>query len=210
MNLAQLGMFLFNNPLLTLTVLAILAAVASGMVIAQHPRIGAGLRNASYFGLLTAGLLTVGELAGHNQTSDAAYWLDRPRQASIDGNETVITKRVDGHFWVVAKLNGVPTSFLIDTGATYTGISRGVAGAAGITPDEGDEGRVLDTANGPIVARIGTASTLQFGAIEAHHLKVAIAPDRETQTNVIGMNLLSRLASWRVEGNRMILIPRSA
>jgi aspartyl protease family protein len=29
------------------------------------------------------------------------------------------------------------------------------------------------------------------------------------ETNVIGMNLLSRLASWRVEGDTMILRPNN-
>ena len=29
------------------------------------------------------------------------------------------------------------------------------------------------------------------------------------ETNVIGMNLLSRLASWRVEGRTMILVPHN-
>ncbi|NNF93544.1 MAG: TIGR02281 family clan AA aspartic protease, partial [Altererythrobacter sp.] len=29
------------------------------------------------------------------------------------------------------------------------------------------------------------------------------------QTNVVGMNLLSRLASWRVEGSTMILVPNN-
>lgn len=209
MNLRELGQLLFENPLLALTVAAILLAVLAGMLAATRPRIGLVLRNASYLGLAAVLLLTVAELAGHNTRSEAAMWLDRTRPAAVEGGETVISQRVDGHFWVEARLNGVPVEFLVDTGATYTGVSARIAGKAALVPDPNDRGVILDTANGPIVARMSTADSLRFGSIDAHGLPIAIAPDNETETNVIGMNLLSQLASWRVEGGKLILVPRS-
>ncbi|HUD27781.1 MAG TPA: aspartyl protease family protein, partial [Novosphingobium sp.] len=71
-----------------------------------------------------------------------------------------------------------------------------------------DAGVILETANGPIVARMAEADSLRFGGIEANALPVAIGPDGEVETNVIGMNLLSQLAAWRVEDNRLILTPK--
>ncbi|MCT2399400.1 retropepsin-like aspartic protease family protein [Novosphingobium mangrovi (ex Huang et al. 2023)] len=207
MNLGELGSFLFEQPLLALTIAAILLAIAAGMVSATRPQLGHGLRNTAYLGLAAALLLTVAQIAGHNTRSEAALWLDRTRPASVEGDETVISKRVDGHFWVVGELNGVSVEFLVDTGATYTGVSQKVAARAGLVPDQDDEGMVLDTANGPIVARKATANSLHFGGIEANGLTIAIAPDTESDLNVIGMNLLSRLASWRVEGDKLILQP---
>lgn len=209
MNLGELIAFLLAQPLLTLTIAAILLAVAAGMLSATNPRLGLVMRNCAYFGLVAALLLTVAQLAGHNNRSEAALWLDRTRPAEIVGRETVVTMRADGHFWVEAQLNGDPVDFLIDTGATYTGISQRVARQAGIVPDQNDMGMILDTANGSIVARRATAGSLQFGGIEANALTVAIGPDNEVETNVIGMNLLSQLASWRVEGDRLILVPRA-
>jgi aspartyl protease family protein len=50
---------------------------------------------------------------------------------------------------------------------------------------------------------------LHFGNVTARGLDAIIAPGLG-QTNVVGMNLLSRLASWRVEGNTMILVPKAA
>jgi aspartyl protease family protein len=47
---------------------------------------------------------------------------------------------------------------------------------------------------------------LRFGSVVARQLDVVVAPGLEDQ-NVIGMNLLSRLASWRVEGRTLILVP---
>ena len=57
-----------------------------------------------------------------------------------------------------------------------------------------------------ISAEITTIDTLTFGNVKAGGLDAVIAPNMGN-TNVIGMNLLSRLASWRVEGSTLILVP---
>ncbi|MFD2579268.1 TIGR02281 family clan AA aspartic protease [Novosphingobium colocasiae] len=84
--------------------------------------------------------------------------------------------RVDGHFWVLATINGEQVDFLIDTGATYTGVSSAVARKAGLVPDDDNRGVVLETANGPIAARMATAASIKLGGIDARGLEVAIAP----------------------------------
>jgi aspartyl protease family protein len=210
MNLGELTGFLYEKPLLALTIGAILAAILSGMLAPSRPGLGKVLRNGAYLGLAAALLLTVAEIASHNPRSEAAFWLDRTRPPQVEGNRTVIRMRTDGHFWVEARLNSVPVEFLVDTGATYTGVSASTARKVGLVPDTEDDGVMLDTANGPIVARMAMADSLTFGSVDAHGLPVAIAPDTESDVNVIGMNLLSLLASWRVEGDRLILEPRPA
>lgn len=209
MNLGELSEFLYQKPLLALTIIAILVSILAGMLTMRYPRLSHGLRNTAYLGLTAALLLTVASLAGNAHRSDAALWLDQVRPAAVEGAQTVLPLRTDGHFWVEAQLNGQPVNFLIDTGATYTGISQSVAQRAGILPDQSDQGVMLDTANGTIVARMATAGSLRFGSIEATSLPVAIGPDNEVETNVIGMNLLSQLGSWRVENNQLILVPKA-
>ena len=49
---------------------------------------------------------------------------------------------------------------------------------------------------------------MRFGNVAARGLDAIIAPGLG-QTNVLGMNLLSRLASWRVEGDTLILVPNN-
>ena len=66
----------------------------------------------------------------------------------------------------------------------------------------------MRTANGTVDAELATIAELRFGNIVARDLDAVVAPGLEN-TNVIGMNLLTRLASWRVEGNTMILVPRN-
>jgi aspartyl protease family protein len=53
---------------------------------------------------------------------------------------------------------------------------------------------------------VATIDELRFGNVAARGLDTVIAPNIGP-TNVIGMNLLSRLASWRVENGTLILVP---
>lgn len=131
------------------------------------------------------------------------------------GNQEVVgeTLRIrmarDGHFWVDARINGVERRMLIDSGATITALSESTVAAAGIRRDATLMPVTLQTANGTVRARAATAERVQIGGIEASDLKVVTSPALG-QMNVLGMNFLSQLASWRVEGRTLILIPRSA
>jgi aspartyl protease family protein len=114
----------------------------------------------------------------------------------------------DGHFWLRAEINGSPADFLVDTGATLTAVSTETAARVGLEPREGGLPVRMQTANGAVAAQITTIDELRFGNVAARGLDAVIAPGLGP-TNVLGMNLLSRLASWRVEGDTMILVPNN-
>jgi aspartyl protease family protein len=59
-----------------------------------------------------------------------------------------------------------------------------------------------------IRARTGTIEQLRVGNIRAKDLKVLISPAMGN-LDVLGMNFLSELASWRVEGRTLVMIPKS-
>jgi aspartyl protease family protein len=117
--------------------------------------------------------------------------------------EVRIRQAADGHFWVDAELNGQPARFLIDSGATTTSITRAAATRAGIEPSRGI-GTMVQTANGIVMVQRGRATSLKVGDIERGDLAVHIS-DGFGETNVIGMNFLSSLRSWSVEGRTLIL-----
>jgi aspartyl protease family protein len=117
--------------------------------------------------------------------------------------EVRIRQAADGHFWVDAELNGRPARFLIDSGATTTSITRAAAERTGIEPSRG-RGVVVQTANGLVTVQRGRASSLRVGNIERSDLAVHIS-DSFGDTNVIGMNFLSTLRSWGVEGRTLVL-----
>jgi aspartyl protease family protein len=82
-------------------------------------------------------------------------------------------------------------------------ISAAAAERAGIEPSRG-MGVVVQTANGLVMVKRGRATSLKVGNIERSDLAVHIS-DGFGETNVIGMNFLSSLRSWSVEGRTLIL-----
>jgi aspartyl protease family protein len=109
----------------------------------------------------------------------------------------------DGHFWVDARLNDENVRFMVDSGATVTTVSRGTAQAAGMDID----GRiaVVGTANGPVRVTQGMADRLVVGSIERTDFPIDV--NEQDDVNLLGMNFLRSLRSWRVEGNYLVLQP---
>jgi len=125
----------------------------------------------------------------------------------VVGRETRIRQSGDGHFWADVTINGVSRRMLIDSGATTTALSVDTAQAAGIDTGRSPFPALLNTANGAVAARTGRAERLVLGSVVARDLGVVVSP-AFGDTNVIGMNFLSQLHSWRVEEGTLILDPR--
>jgi aspartyl protease family protein len=124
----------------------------------------------------------------------------------VAGRELHVQMSPDGHFWVVASINGVKRRMLIDSGATVTAISDGTARAASVDAGTGLAPIVLQTANGMAPARTGSVDELRVGNIVARNLKIVTSPGLGNM-DVLGMNFLSKLDSWRVEGRTLVLVP---
>jgi aspartyl protease family protein len=124
----------------------------------------------------------------------------------VVGNELKVSMASDGHFWVNASVNGVERRMLIDSGATVTALSQGTTQAAGVDRDLTFAPVILRTANGTAPARTGSVDELRVGNIVARNLKVVTSPGLGN-IDVLGMNFLSQLDSWRVEGRTLVLVP---
>jgi aspartyl protease family protein len=124
----------------------------------------------------------------------------------VVGKELKVRMAPDGHFWVVASINGVKSRMLIDSGATVTAVSEATARSARIDTARGLTPVMLRTANGVAPAETGSIDELRAGNIVARNLKVVTAPGLGS-LDVLGMNFLSQLQSWRVEGETLILVP---
>ena len=123
-----------------------------------------------------------------------------------EGETVRIRLSPDGHFWARATINGVERRMLIDSGATVSAISEETAQAAGIDHARGAPVQV-STANGTVEARRARAQRVEVGPLGTEDLVVFVAPSFG-DLDVLGMNFLSRLKSWRVEGNVLILEPQ--
>ena len=120
------------------------------------------------------------------------------------GKETRIPMAIDGHFWVEGKVNGRPIKFLVDSGATMTTIDRSEAVAAGVQISP-QRDQYVRTGNGMIRVSSARADELQVGGITRRDVGLQIAENDDL--NVLGMNFLSSLSRWSVEGRWLVLVP---
>ena len=124
----------------------------------------------------------------------------------VAGETLRIPMAGDGHFWVRASVNGVEARFLIDSGATTTALSEAVARDAGVPLGGGGFGAAIQTASGMVMARRVRIDHLKVGPIERRDFAAMSAPEFG-ELNVLGMNFLTSLSAWGVEGRTLVLTP---
>jgi aspartyl protease family protein len=139
---------------------------------------------------------------------DFGYLAQRIKAEAIgtpvtEGRETRIPMAIDGHFWVNARLNGRDVKFLVDSGATMTTVDRETAKDAGIEVSQRRD-QFVRTGNGIIRVSSGRADELNVGTIMRKDVGIQVADNDDL--NVLGMNYLSTLSRWGVEGRWLILV----
>lgn len=125
--------------------------------------------------------------------------------APVEQGATIrIPMAIDGHFWVEGAINGEPVKFLVDSGATMTTIGSGTAARANVAVSPGRD-QLVRTGNGVVRVATGYADSLAIGPIERDGMRLHVAQGEDM--NVLGMNFLSSLERWGVEGRWLVLQP---
>ncbi|NJC06207.1 aspartyl protease family protein [Sphingomonas kaistensis] len=124
------------------------------------------------------------------------------KPVQLAGDVIRVPLAVDGHFWIQAEVNGVPVDFLVDSGATMTTVGRKTAMLAGL-PVGGQRNQLVRTGNGLIRVASARADAVTVGDIQRRNVRMFIADGDEL--NVLGMNYLTSLTRWSVEGRWLVL-----
>lgn len=125
---------------------------------------------------------------------------------SVSSEAIEVKRQDDGHYWLQAEINGNPTRFMIDSGATTTAVNAKTAVDANVAVDSGGYPVIISTANGRVTAQRGVVQSLQVGPHKLVDHNVVVS-ESFGDTNVLGMNFLDSMKSWKVEGNIMTLQP---
>jgi aspartyl protease family protein len=178
------------------------------VILFKIPYVGRVFRALFSFALLAFGIFLVLQQAPFDPNLSRITTSLGLDQQEVVGDEVRIPMSRDGHFWAQVKINGTEKRMLVDSGATVTALSEATAAEAGVEPDATLVPLLMKTANGTVRTDAGSLDRLTIGAIEVRGLKVVISPALG-DTDILGMNFLSQLKSWRVEGRTLILLPRS-
>ena len=104
--------------------------------------------------------------------------------------EVVLERNRQGHYVAGGEVNGVPVTFLLDTGATDVAIPENIARAAGLRA--GYSGQA-STANGVVTVYSTTVDELVLGNITLHDVEASITPSMDGDTILLGMSALGRV-----------------
>jgi iron donor protein CyaY len=107
-----------------------------------------------------------------------------PPTFSGDGSMEV-QRQANGHFYLPGTIEGIPVTFMVDTGASVTSISSDLARQAGIHNCKEVQ---FQTANGAATGCIALLPRMTLGNFTLENITVAVMPNLET--NLLGANVL--------------------
>jgi aspartyl protease family protein len=116
-----------------------------------------------------------------------------------------ISRGQGGEFTLRAKVNGVTTPMVVDTGATLVVLTQETARAAGLPLEFLNYNVDLETAGGHTKAARLTLDRLAIGNLVERSVPALIVPHGQMKTNLLGMSFLDRLESWEVRPDRLVL-----
>ena len=128
-----------------------------------------------------------------------------PQQSVVTGTgEVVVPRAYDGHYYLTLDLNGVPTRFVIDTGASEVVLTPQDAGRAGIDVAGLNYNSRAMTANGIVQTASIRLDRVVLGDIEDRQVP-AVVNGAPMQESLLGMSYLNRFDRIAIEDGQMVL-----
>jgi aspartyl protease family protein len=141
---------------------------------------------------------------GGSSYASAGSTSSRASASSSDsGDQLVLERHADGHFYADVAVNGVPISMLVDTGASAVALSAEDARRAGIATTIGMNEVVGEGAGGAVQGDIVTIDRISLGGTEM--LDVPAAVLKGGSTSLLGQSFLREFDTVEISGDRMHL-----
>ena len=110
--------------------------------------------------------------------------------SDIGVREVVLKRNRQGHYVANGHLNGIPVTFLLDTGATEVAIPSEVAVKAGLIRGLAQQ---ASTANGVVTVYSTEIDELQIGNIVLYDIDASVTPSMLGNTILLGMSALRQI-----------------
>lgn len=183
-----------------LYLLLLLLFIGSGYLATRGERLSTTLRNALLWVIIFGGVVALYGL------SDRLQQQLLPGRALSTGEAYEVVRARDGSFHLVLEVNGVPVSFLVDTGASQIVLSRDDARRIGLDPDRLAYTGRAETANGTVATAPVVLESVRLGDHVWHDVRASVNAG-EMPHSLLGMSFLNRLGEVTLRGDRLILRP---
>ena len=166
--------------------------------IQEQKRMGTAMQALAWAVLLILGVFFFSDLLDRqhnpNQTLETRYGEGGAREVLLQRNKF-------GHYVTSGKINGMPVTFMLDTGATGVAVPEAVASRIGLS-----KGRAVptQTANGLSTSYMATLDSVSVGGIELHGVPAGITPGLKTDEVLLGMSFLKHI-EFTQRGDTLLL-----
>lgn len=186
--------------------LILVILLISALVARRRASRGTALRAATIWVVIAAGLLVAYGLKDEAMRLGRLVMAELVPQEGQQTSESTITfrARTDGHFAVEAMVDGVAVLFMLDSGATDVILTPLDAKRLGLDLNSLRFDKPYKTANGLVRGAPVRLKQVAIGPVVLDDVRASVngAP---MDTSLLGMSFLTRLSSWRVEGDRLTL-----
>lgn len=118
--------------------------------------------------------------------------------------QVVLERNRQGHYLVSGSMNGFPTTFMLDTGATDVSIPVALARKAGLSAGRAS---LVQTANGIATVYQTEIDEISIGNIQLLAIRANINPNSHSNEVLLGMSFLKNL-DFTQEGKQLTLKQR--
>lgn len=115
------------------------------------------------------------------------------RKRTAEVTEVQVWRDTTGMYTTVGSINGLPVSFLVDTGATAVAMNANQARRLGIDYRVIGRQSGVTTASGVEQAWAVTLTTVKVGDLELHNVEAVVLEGAHPATTLLGMSYLGRL-----------------
>ena len=115
----------------------------------------------------------------------------RKRSAAV--KEVQVWRDTTGMYTTVGSINGLPVSFLVDTGATQVAMNASQARRLGIDYHVTGRPAEVTTASGVVHAWSVTLNSVKVGDLEVRNVPAVVLEGEQPQVTLLGMSYLGRM-----------------
>ncbi len=171
--------------------------------------IGTSLKQAAVWVLIGFGLVL-----GYSFKDDAKGLLNRVAGELVPGKgiatnqgDVIFPRSENGHFMVLASINGGAIPMMVDSGASSVVLSFKDAKELGIDPDSLNFSAPVSTANGRTFAASIRLNQMSVGGISVRNVPAMVSQEGALRESLLGMSFLNKLGGWSVSGDRLTMRP---
>ena len=162
------------------------------------------------FAIAAAGLLvlrdTLAKTGGREAEAVPAAppAIQAPALAPSGGRTALLRKEADGHYWTTAYVNGTPTRFMVDTGASVVALTKRDAQRIGLNLDILAKNANVSTAHGKVKAAAAMLDQVSIERVEVAHVQAVVIEDGLDQS-LLGMSFLNALHDWNATPTAIVI-----